>query len=176
MRSMRKEHVEGGNADPVEEVRSEERDATEPGESSHERRRGGAMPHGVENIPTEEKHGRESAPEERKHGGHLAGPHPHRNRRHGGAMPHETKAEEHREEEKKRHKRRHGGKVPGKAAKGHPGRRARGGGTTADLHPNTAAGSMQEPEYMRDTEGNSDGGKGADTTGGLKTVRGGRRD
>lgn len=146
MRSMRKEHVEGGNAGPDEEAKSEERDATIAGESSHERARGGGLAKGVENIPTEKKIGRESAPQEAKKGGEV------------------------------RHKRARGGKVPGKAAKGHPGRRARGGGTTADLHPNTAAGSMQEPSYMRDTEGNSSGGSGGDSRGGMKIVKGGGRD
>jgi hypothetical protein len=186
-RSMRSEHVEGGDADQDEEVMSEERDATEPGESSHERARGGHMPaahmarkmqrgftekdeperpgherrepheygpHGVENFEAEEKHDRESAPqEERRRGGRMAA------RKRGGLVPeHEKKREE---EEKKRHKRARGGKVPGKAAKHHPGRRARGG-ATADLAPNTAAGKMMEPAYMKDTEGKSEGGKGPD--------------
>lgn len=147
---------EGGDADPVEEVRSEERDATEPGASSHERKAGGSVPHGMHEMQKTPHHrmkqhgnihradggevpeGSESLPQEKKHGGRM--------------------------------KRAKGGAVHGKVAKAHPGRRARGG--AADLNPYTSAGKMSEPDYQRAQPGPSAGGRGADTEGGLRTLRG----
>lgn len=93
---------------------------------------------------------------ERKHGGRME-------RRRGGAMPHEMTSEEKKKHEE-RHRRRAGGRVPGKKAKEHPGRRARGG-ATADLNPMTAAGHMSEPAYEKPRPGPDEGGKGADSKG-----------
>lgn len=60
-------------------------------------------------------------------------------------------------------KRAKGGKVPGKAASSHVGRRARGG--AADLSPYTSAGNMSEPSYQRAQPGPDEGGKGGDSRG-----------
>lgn len=61
-------------------------------------------------------------------------------------------------------KRAKGGRIGGMKAKAHPGKRARGGGTS-DMHPTTAAGNMSEPAYQRAQPGPDEGGKGADNVG-----------
>lgn len=75
-------------------------------------------------------------------------------RKRGGAMPHSPA----------HHPRKHGGSIPGKKAKSHPGRRARGG-ATSDMNPTTAAGNMSEPDYEKARPGPDEGGKGADNAG-----------
>ena len=65
-------------------------------------------------------------------------------------------------EEMKAEKRARGGRIHGMKAKGHPGKRARGGATGG---PYSEAGHMSVPEYEKPHPGPNEGGKGADNVG-----------
>lgn len=177
--------------DIAEETREEEREASTPGGRGHEyrdkeregdegaalkrgghvkRERGGYMPEETEREEKargqrgrEEAHEAEPKPDRkegeekyaddgnaRKRGGKVK-------RARGGHIP------EHKMAEKmlKHHARKRGGKVPGKAPKSRPDKRARGG-ATADLNPVTAAGNMSVPDYERQRKIPNGGGVGMD--------------
>lgn len=132
--------------------------------SVHHRERGGFMPEETEasegmrthngGPPAHEKEshevneGEEKYPDGKKRGG------AHRKRAHkrakGGVMPLDG-AKEHKTHEMNRfhhQARKHGGKVDGHESKHRPDRRARGG-ATSDLRPETAAGRMALPDYLK---------------------------
>lgn len=132
------------NEGPEEEERAEQEDAEKPGEEAH---------------GSEEKKEMKTG-EEMKRGGRM------KKRARGG---HLDAAEEHKKEMPRHqkphhphhHPRKAGGKVPGKAAKHRPDRRARGG-ATSDLMPTTAAGNVSVPDYERQPKIPNGGGVGAD--------------
>jgi hypothetical protein len=154
-----------------EEAMEEEKEASTPGDRG------------------KEEHDAPAAKVERKHGGGVHGAHKHHmkgpkhhsvHRRRGGAMKEEEAAErkkggvlpmdgakEHESHEMKRfhhQARKHGGKIDGKESKHRPDRRARGG-ATSDLRPETAAGKMALPDYLRQQDMPKSKGKGADSRG-----------
>ena len=71
-------------------------------------------------------------------------------------------------EERKRggaHKRKRGGHIPGHKSEDRPDRRARGGRTGSDMHPETSSGNMSEMDYTKGKRTNKDeegAGKGGD--------------
>lgn len=136
---------ERGGYLPEETEREEKQRGQRGKEQSHEAE---AKPDREEG---EEKYADEAAG--RKHGGKVK-------RARGGHIP------EHKMAEKmlKHHPRKRGGKVPGKAAKSRPDRRARGG-ATADLNPMSAAGNMSVPDYEKQHRIPNGGGIGVDNRG-----------
>lgn len=106
------------------------------------RARGGAMDEKKE--PEDETQDEEAEAEN-----HEAGPKESPGRKHGGKMP-------------ERQKRKAGGRVHGEAPKHRPDKRARGGATGADLHPETAAGHMTAPSFERVGPQPMGGGGGKD--------------
>lgn len=156
-----------------EEAMEEEKEASTPGDRGKEE-------HDAKRGPIPRKHGGGI------HGGkhhHKAGPKHHSiHRRRGGAMMEKEEeaaerkkggvlpmdgAKEHESHEMKRfhhQARKHGGHIKGEKAKERPDRRARGG-ATSDLRPETAAGKMMLPDYLRQQDRPNGGGRGADSRG-----------
>lgn len=123
--------------DQVEEVNEEENEAMKDGFGAKEK----------ESDP------KGSGPQEKKRGGKVK-------RARGGAMDLDA-ADEHKKKMPHHHPRKRGGKVPGKASKSRPDRRARGGGL-ADMNPTTAAGNVSVPDYEKKSAYENGGGKGGD--------------
>jgi hypothetical protein len=82
------------------------------------------------------------------------------------SIPEQKEAEEERKRGGKvhHHARKRGGHVPGHKSGHRPDKRARGGGTGADMHPESSAGKMSGMDYEggkrtnRDEEGAGKGG------------------
>lgn len=109
------------------------------------RARGGAMDEKRE--PEDEDQDEEVQAED-----HEAGPKESPGRKDGGKMG----------EKRHRQKRKAGGAVHGEKPKHRPDKRARGGATGADLHPETAAGHMTAPSFERVGPKPDGGGVGKD--------------
>lgn len=90
----------------------------------------------------------EDQDEEAKAENHEAGPKESPGRKDGGKVH--------------RQKRKAGGAVHGEKPKHRPDKRARGGATGADLHPETAAGHMTAPSFERVGPKPDGGGEGKD--------------
>lgn len=147
-----------------QEAEEEKEEAEKPGHSSKEK----------SDYDDDDRAEAKAEAEGRAHGGGIhKGPKHHsiHKRKKGGVLPldgakeHKTEALNHHH-----HGRKSGGHVPGKMAEHRPDRRARGGGVTADLHPETAAGRVSTPAYLTQQPYVNDGGRGPD-----KKVSGGRR-
>ena len=145
--------------DMVEEVHEEEDEAERDGYGSkekpsdgrrhgggvpkhhsiHRRAEGGILPEGKEEKAEEEK-------QIRRRGGYVKA------RKRGGVVNGKGEfdgAEQHKHPLKHHHHaRKRGGHVPGHEPKHRPDRRARGG-ATSDLNPETAAGKVSMPDYLR---------------------------
>ena len=156
-------HRERGGFMP-EEVEASERDRGQ--------RKNKELPHeheakGAADDEADEKYPNEG---ERKRGGHVK-----HKRAKGGVLPLDGAKEHKTHALNKHHKaRKRGGSVHGEHEKHRPDRRARGGGVTADLRPETAAGRMSLPSYLKQHDVPQTKAHGTDTTG-PRALAGGKR-